>query len=224
MEKAHLPPGRQANREPRCVSRRHLVLSVLIASLSVGCGDDRPPRERPVPRPRTSGIASSPLVIGDRMPKLEAEGWLNGDPPAPDAPGVRLVVVDAWGIWCPFCALTAPGQARLQNKYADQGVVFVSITNLEREVVEHYIGKHSVTWSNGYGASAQMIAALGAGSGMPGPSDYEVAPTLYLVGPDGRIRWVDGRGRAHFQEPSEWEKLVDDAIKDALTTPAKPAP
>jgi hypothetical protein len=68
------------------------------------------------------------------MPPLRAEGWLNGTPPVPGAPGVPLLVVDA-GWWCPSCARSAPGLVRVYQKYSPQGVAFVSITNSEQNIV-----------------------------------------------------------------------------------------
>ncbi len=44
-------------------------------------------------------VDDSLLAAGERVPPLEAEGWLNGRPPAagPNAP--RLLLVDVWGKW-----------------------------------------------------------------------------------------------------------------------------
>jgi thiol-disulfide isomerase/thioredoxin len=156
------------------------------------------------------------------MPALQAEGWVNGAPPAPGAPGVRLLVVDAWAIWCPYCDGCAPGLVRLYEKYSAQGVAFASITNHEREVVENFVRRFAIRWPHGFGTTTDHVVALGVGSGMPGPIEYEIAPTLYLVGADGRVRWIDGRGRQRHQEPKEWEQAVSAAIAEALGEPAKP--
>ncbi|MCI0700154.1 MAG: TlpA family protein disulfide reductase [Planctomycetia bacterium] len=222
--KAEIPMIRDTSRWRFAFPQVRLLVLGALLSLGLGCGGNEKnsaPEELPV-RPKASGIATPPLKVGDLLPPLQAEGWLNGAPPAPNAQGVRLMVVDVWGVWCPYCSLSAPGLGRVYQKYSGQGVGFVSITNMEREVVEGYVRQHSVPWSNGYGATVQMISALGAGSGMVGPADYEVAPTLYLVGPDGRIRWVDGRGRARHQDPREWEKAVDAAVAEQLNSPEKP--
>jgi hypothetical protein len=40
-----------------------------------------------------------PLAAGEKLPPLEAAGWLNGSPPQPGAPGVRLIVLDVWTQW-----------------------------------------------------------------------------------------------------------------------------
>jgi len=100
----------------------------------------------------------------------------------------------------------------------------VSLTNHSQLMVENFVRKHSIPWANGYEATAGTILRLGAGSGMPGPAEYEVAPTLYLVGPDGRVRWVDGRGRYHHAKPDEWEATVDVAIAKFLDESPRSTP
>src|SRR5262245_28918532 len=77
---------------------------VLSVGLIAGCMQSPPATEQAPERATASGIATPPLKIGDPLPPLSAAGWLNGEPPAPNAPGVRLLVVDAWGSWCPHCA------------------------------------------------------------------------------------------------------------------------
>jgi thiol-disulfide isomerase/thioredoxin len=219
---ADYPVTRAAQRiQLRFVPR--LTLGVLVMLLVVGCDSERRSDRGTNPaRQRSSGVATPQLKVGDPLPPLQADGWLNGSPVAPNAPGVRLLVVDAWGPWCPFCAKSAPDLLRVYEKYAGQGVAFVSLTASDHELVEHHVRKFSVPWPNGYGVTPEMVAALGVGSGMPGPIDYEVAPTLYLVSTDGLVRWVDGRGRARHMNPQEWAKGVDAAIADALeSTPAE---
>jgi thiol-disulfide isomerase/thioredoxin len=200
---------------------RRLAPGVLVLSACLGCGEAGKPTapEEPEHRLRASGVATPALKVGDVLPPLQAAGWVNGTPSAHDAPGVRLLVVDAWGAWCPFCQQATPNLVRVYEKYSGQGVAFVSISNVDRGLVESRVRRHSIKWPNGYGAAAQMIADLGAASGMPGPAVYEVAPTLYLVGPDGLIRWVDGRGRHLHQDAQAWERKVDAAIAEALSSP-----
>jgi thiol-disulfide isomerase/thioredoxin len=198
-----------------------LPLGALALAVALGCGAEAPPTPAPGPAQAT-GIATDPLKVGGILPPLEAEGWVNGPPPEPGAPGVRLHVVDVWGIWCPYCAQSAPGLARLHKKYSPRGVAFVSITNTDLAVVSNFVKAHSIPWPHGYGATARHVAALGAGSGMSGPAFYEVAPTLYLAGPDRRVLWVDQRGRERHQNPQDWERMVDAAIAEALGPGAKP--
>lgn len=170
-------------------------------------------------RPFIPAPATAALAVGDRLPPLTAQGWHNGPPPAADAPGVKLLVVDVWAAWCPLCREVAPGLVRLQARYADRGVKFVSLSNMAGPAVQDFVNEFSVSWPSGYGAPAETVAALGVSSGLPTPG-YEITPTVYLVGPDGRVRWSDQRGRYRHVQRDTWERNLDEAIRAALAGPA----
>lgn len=160
--------------------------------------------------------ASRPLAVGDPFPKLEAEGWLNGDPPAFGAPGTKLFVVDLWSQWCPYCARSAPGLIEVQATRAPKGVTFVGLSNMTKSATERFVREHKLTWPNGYGARSEHLGALGVRSGMPGSAEYELAPTVYLVSAAGRVVWFDDRGRFAHQDPAAWVRKVEAAIDRAL--------
>lgn len=198
-----------------------LPAAALALWLLAGCEPPPNAKIEEAPRPRSTGIATPPLEVGATLPPLQAEGWINGPAPAPGEPGIRLLVVDVWAVWSPFCTRAAPELVRLHQKYAARGVAFVSLTASDQGVAESFVSRQSVPWPNGYGVRAETVAALGAGSGMMGPPDYEAAPTIYLVGPDARVVWSDGRSRTKSQDPDAWGRTLDDAIARALAAPEK---
>jgi hypothetical protein len=89
----------------------------------------------------------------------------------------------------------------LHRKYADKGVRFVSLTNQPKEVADGFDKEFGVTWPNGYGAAAETFAAYGART-TGGVAMYVVAPTFYLLGPDGKVVWCDGRSRYRHTDPA----------------------
>lgn len=203
-----------------------LALWAAAVPLIAGCEPTpKPPAEDPGRRGTNTPMPGTPpLRPGERLPQLNAQGWINGPAPTPDGPGVRLLVVDVWGMWCPMCAASAPGLVKLYEKYAGQGVAFVSLTNMGQPPIEAYVKRHSIPWPNGYGMTPGAIAVLGAASGIPGTPEQELAPTLYLVGPDGRVRWVDGRGRYRHVETEVWLRDLDTAIAAELAANPKNVP
>jgi thiol-disulfide isomerase/thioredoxin len=197
--------------------------AALAALLAAGCGPADPPA-RPAPAATPDSLlvpveATPPLKPGDALPPLVAAGWVNGPPPAVGAPGQALLVVDVWALWCPYCQTNGPALARLQRKYADRGVQFVGVTNTPEGGVRAYCERTGAAWPNGYGMPAEGTAALGAGTGITAPGQ-QVAPIVYLVGPDGKVRWTDQRARMRHQGPVGWEKELDEAIAAALAPPA----
>ena len=201
------------------IARRPLVGFLLI--FGVGCAPPTPTTGGAPPLPSASPRpATPPLKVGDTLPPLTVEGWLNGQPATPDAPGVRLLVVDVWARWCPYCEASVPGLARAHRKFSSRGCAFVSVANESRLSAEAFCARYGITWPSGYGLTSEAINALGVFSGAPGPAGYEVAPTLYIVGPDGRVRWVDKQGRHRHVEPEVWEREVEAAIEAELAGPA----
>jgi thiol-disulfide isomerase/thioredoxin len=191
-----------------------LVATGLSAVPILGCS---PPDNSPPPAMYSpTATPSKPLDVGALLPEWKVDGWVNGDPPAPAANGVQLLVVDIWAHWCPYCRKAAPDLVRLHEKYSARGVKFVSVTSMGREAVEAFVGQFSIPWSSGYGMADPMILALGAKNAMPTPG-YEVAPTLYLVGRDGRIHWCDSQGRFRHVESPVWIEQLDKAIAAALS-------
>jgi thiol-disulfide isomerase/thioredoxin len=182
--------------------------------LMMGCGQPQgsPPATDKPPATREK---TTSLKVGDLLPAVAPDGWIKGPPPSPASPGLSLLVVDVWAAWCPYCRQTAPGLVRLHRKHADRGVHFLSVTSMGREPAQAFSDQFQIPWPSGYGLSEEGVVALGAGSGVAGPG-YEIAPVLYIVGPDGRIRWADQQGRFLHKSPEVWERELDEAIVDLL--------
>ena len=181
-------------------------------SLVIPIGDERP---------ALGSYPIGPLVAGDELPPLEAAGWLNGPPPVPGKPGPRLILVDLWAHWCPLCSETAPGLVEVYRKYKDRGVAFVSLTNMEEGSVKWFVDEFSIPWPCGHGSALRTIANLGAYSPDRTVPGYEVSPTLYLVGKDGRIRWCDRKARLRHVASEPQMKDLESALEHEL---AKVAP
>jgi thiol-disulfide isomerase/thioredoxin len=188
----------------------------------VGCGDRAKPRAAvagtaDVTESPPAAATLTPLVAGNRLPPLSAAGWIHGQPSGPAAPGVRLVLVDLWSNWCPFCRSNAPELVRLHQKFSVRGVSFVSLTTMDHDAAESFVNQFGISWPCGYGAAPEVVLSLGAaaGSGIAMPGE-EIAPTIYLVGPDGRVRWTDGQGRFHHEGPEKWGRTLEAAVEAEL--------
>ena len=136
------------------------------------------------------------LRPGEQLPPIEAAGWINGQPPD-DLRG-RVVVVDAWATWCGVCYQQAPEMIRLWEKFRDEGVVFIGLTDeggADLPSVEQFVDETGIAWPNGYGAVG-TIGQLGAAERRPG---------IWVADRTGRIVWNYGS-----PEP------LEDAIERAL--------
>ena len=161
-------------------------------------------------------LVRAPLRPGEQAPPLIAGGWVNGDPPVL---GRGLIVVDFWALWCPLCATTAPDLEGVHRKYAPRGVAFVGLSTMSRPEVEGYVRQYGVSYPNGYDVPRETVNDFGAANpNAPPVVGYEIAPTLYLIGPDGTVRWTDQAARYHHKNPKAVAAELEAAIEKELTS------
>lgn len=176
--------------------------------------------------PTGSSIPSQPVVTsetlepGDRVPQITVAGWLNETPPAIPSSQAQVIVLDVWANWCPFCRGTAPNLVKVFKKYQNQNVSFVSLTNENKESVQRMIADMGIPWPSGFGATMETLRNLGAstasGAMLMGGA-YDVKPTLYVVGRDGRVIWSDGHMRYNHRNPDDTASALEAAIDHALS-------
>ncbi len=103
-------------------------------------------------------------------------------------------------------------------------MAFVSLTDAPRDSAEQFARIFSIPWPCGYEAPREAVARWGAYDASRSlPDSYsgrELSPTLYLLGPDGRVLWCDSRGRMqHGVDPAIREGKLEAAIERALASP-----
>lgn len=202
----------------RCTT---LVLLIAGPSLLNGCGatepDDRQNTTTSVVAVETgTGETLAPprgsLAPGERFSLPACDGWING-PPDLRGPGLRLIVVDLWGDWCPFCADTVPALVECHRRYSGSGVSFLSVTGDDESTVRGLVERFSVPWPHGYGVATDDIRDLGVlNDEMPG-AWYAVKPTLYLLNQDLEVLWCDGQMRMAHEAPEATVAALEQAIE-----------
>jgi hypothetical protein len=158
------------------------------------------------------------LRAGDTLPAFEADGWFNGEPSAVAVAGRRLTVIDIWSFWYGDPRITVTGLIDTYQKYKDRGVAFISVTNMPKEGVQGLVSHFNIPWPCGYEAKPETLAKWGAYN-FPNPRrGYEVKPTIYLVGADGRVIWNDGHARMTASlDPRPHLRQLDEKIAEALS-------
>ncbi len=130
-------------------------------------------------------------------PAIQAAGWMNGPAPSEDSFQGKVVVIEAFASWCGPCAEFAPHLAKIHRRFADRGVIFVSLTNEEAEMkpeIQQFIDGTGIAWPVGYGATQTMRDL-----------EVEYIPATWVISREGQIVWMEGSaGR------------LEDAIEAAL--------
>lgn len=110
-----------------------------ICSRAMGQDGDLPPLP-PVPE------------IGGKAPALSVEQIVRSEGLESDQPSAlgqvplvgKVVVVEFWATWCAPCIGSIPHLNELVAQFRGSGVVFVSVTDEEREKVEGFLGRRSI--------------------------------------------------------------------------------
>jgi thiol-disulfide isomerase/thioredoxin len=122
--------------------------------------------------------AVAEVRVGDAFPELAAGALEGGAVPATAG---RIVMVDFWASWCAPCKASFPAYARLQADYGPRGVVIVAVSVDEhREAFEAFVKKFAPPFVALRDGQQRLVREV----------RVPAMPTCYLVGRDGRVRFL----------------------------------
>jgi thiol-disulfide isomerase/thioredoxin len=128
-------------------------------------------RDYAPPRRRDQGL----LAVGSHAPDWTLKTPA-GEPVTLSKLRGRVVLLDFWATWCGPCKAAMPSVQKLYEKYKDKPVTVLGINTWERSDAVAYMKAH--TYSYGLLLNGDAVAKA-----------YRVLgiPTLYIIGPDGKI-------------------------------------
>lgn len=162
----------------------------------------------PSPAPATLTVRQLPevpdnhpigLAIGQRAPEIDG----------PDVDGKRfklsdyrgkVVILDFWGNWCPFCKNMFPWERRMTQKALNQPLAVLGVNNdANAALVKQLIEREKM-----------LTRCWWDGSGFRGPIfsrwEIEAVPTIFILDHKGVIRYkIDGAP----QDTQELDDMVD---------------
>ncbi len=159
-----------------------------------------------------AAIAARADDLGDPAPKLEVSKWVKGDPVAlEEGRGKHVYVIEFWSTRCPQCRGSIPHLTRLQQKFQDQGVIFVGVTDEQQDAdrVEWFVKKMGdrmdfrVAIDNGQKTTDAYMAAFGE----------EMIPCAFVVDKQGKVVW---KGRSVGRLEETIEKILDGTFDVSL--------
>ena len=130
-------------------------------------------------------------AVGQPAPDLAFHDLGTGAPHKLSELQGQVVLVNFWATWCPPCRKEMPDLDQLQARYADRGLVVLTVSNEERELLQQFAAKHPLRTLNAY--SAEL-----------GWYDVPGRPLTFVVDRTGTVRHFLTGGHPY----EDFERLV----------------
>ncbi|XZE55371.1 redoxin domain-containing protein [Planctomycetaceae bacterium SH139] len=140
-----------------------------------------------------------PLGIGSLAPAIDVEHWISADAePVTQFTEGNVYVIEFWATWCPPCIASMPHLAEVQEKYRDQGVRLISVSNEDLPTVTSFLERKSPSEENPDRTFGELTSVYSLTTDPDGSvfTDYMTAaeqsgiPTAFIVGKKGEIEWI----------------------------------
>lgn len=152
------------------------------------------------------------LGVTSPAPPIDIEHWISpGFSQVQTFESGKVYVVEFWATWCLPCIGSMPHLVELQEKYSDEGVRIISISDEPLETVEEFL-KRKVLGSEKEQDYRELTAAYSLTTD-PDRSVHKtyleaanvgVIPTAFIVGKSSKIEWIG--------HPSELDEPLESVL------------
>jgi len=118
------------------------------------------------------------IKAGDAFPSLHSATLVDGK--IPDLTN-RVALVDFWASWCAPCKDSFPAYSQLHGDFASRGLVVLAISVDQNPIAfSAFVKRMTPSFLTLRDKDQQLVREV----------DISVMPSCYLIGRDGRVRYV----------------------------------
>ncbi|HYD83164.1 MAG TPA: TlpA disulfide reductase family protein [Opitutus sp.] len=141
-------------------------------------------------------FARAQIAVGDAFPSLADAELTGGELPAIEG---KVVLVDFWASWCAPCKASFPAMAKLHADYAARGLAIVAVSVDEKAAsYAGFLKRMKPPFATLRDERHKLVRAV----------NLPAMPTSYLLGRDGRVRFVH-RGFHGASSEEELRKNIE---------------
>jgi thiol-disulfide isomerase/thioredoxin len=127
---------------------------------------------------------------------------------APETSG-RVLIVDFWASWCAPCNASFPAFSRLNEKYADRGLVIVGVgVDDSPSAYSAFVARLKPPFATVHDSRHALVSTV----------QVPTMPTSYVVDRTGRVRFIH-EGYHGAQTEHELAREVETLLSEKTTAP-----
>ncbi len=128
-----------------------------------------------------ASLLRAEIKVGDRFPAFDAGSLVSLSGGALPATAGKVVLVDFWASWCAPCKASFPALAKLHQELSARGVVVIGVSIDEKPAAAAaFIKRQSPPFVTVHDRDQKLVKQV----------VVPTMPTSYLVGRDGKVRFV----------------------------------
>lgn len=155
-----------------------------------------------------TAVANAEIKTGDIFPSLDSASVVGGK--IPDLAN-RVALVDFWASWCAPCKESFPAYSQLNAEFTARGLVVLAISvDQNQDAYRSFVKRMNPTFPTVCDKDQQFVREV----------NIPVMPTCYLIGRDGRVRFVHHGFHGEATE-REIRRELDALLAESSSPPLK---
>ncbi len=156
----------------------------------------------------TASVANAEIKTGDLFPSLDSAGIIGGK--IPDLTN-RVALVDFWASWCAPCKESFPAYTQINADFTARGLVVLAISvDQSQDAYRSFVKRMNPAFTTVCDKDQQLVREV----------NIPVMPTCYLIGRDGRVRFVH-QGFHGAATEREIRRELDVLLSESSSIPLK---